>query len=60
MNALVRAAKNMTTAARSTIKPVSEARREAPRPPEPPLESPLSGGWPPPFQMLEVIEVAIF
>src|SRR5262245_21790813 len=59
MNALVRAAKNMTIAANRTIRPVSEARREAPRPPpEPPLKS-SPGGSPPPFQMSVVTELAI-
>src|SRR5262245_10944791 len=59
MNALVRAAKNMTTAASRTIKPVSDARRDAPRPPEPPPKSSPRGGSPPPFQISVVRELAI-
>src|SRR5438105_14905329 len=59
MNALLSAAKNMTTAASRTIRPVTEARRDAPRPPEPPPKSPLSGGSPPPFQISAVVVLAI-
>src|SRR5260370_10900754 len=61
MKALVSAAKNITTAASSTISPVMEARREAPRPPDEPSPWPESppGGLPPPFQISVVTELAI-
>jgi hypothetical protein len=46
-NALVKAAKAMVVAASSTIRPVMEARRDAPRPsgpPPPPPKPPPRGG----------------
>src|SRR5450432_3728011 len=63
MNALVSAAKNMTTAASSTIRPVIDARRDTPRPPDPwpppKFPPPGGGGGSCPFQTSVVTELAI-
>src|SRR5689334_12049533 len=55
--ALVKAAKTMALAARRTISPVKEARRDAPqsRPPPPPPHPPRSGGAGGPLMMSEVM-----
>src|SRR5581483_1212063 len=59
-SALLRAANSITIAAKKTIRPVNEARRDAPRPPDPPPpKSRPSGGAGGPFMMSDVAEPAI-
>ena len=58
-NALVKAAKAMVVAASSTIRPVMEARRDAPQPSDPPPPPPPPRGGDGGLMMSDVMEDGI-